>query len=97
MVKNGQRTFNLNMKVSADAVADVEAEIKTHAKWMRDTHSYDDSKIQLVQVSRLTKPPLISLHRATPLLYNMRIRHTHLIQDYSSKEELWPKSNKKCF
>jgi hypothetical protein len=55
------------------------------------------SKIQPVQASRLTKPPLISLHRATPLLYNMRIRHTHLIQDYSSKEELLPKSNKKCF
>ena len=36
------------MKVPADVVADVEAEIKTHAKWMRDTHSYDDSKIQLV-------------------------------------------------
>ena len=48
MVKNGQRTFNLNMKVPADVVADVEAAIKTHAKWMRDTHSYDDSKIQLV-------------------------------------------------
>ena len=48
MIKNGQRTFNLNMKVPADTVADVEAEIKTHAKWMRDTHSYDDSKIQLV-------------------------------------------------
>lgn len=48
MIKNGQRTFNLNIKVPADTVADVEAEIKTHAKWMRDTHSYDDSKIQLV-------------------------------------------------
>ena len=48
MIKNGQRTFNLNIKVPADTVADVEAEIKTHAKLMRDTHSYDDSKIQLV-------------------------------------------------
>ena len=48
MVKNGQRTFNLNVKVPADAVAKVDAEIKTHAKWMRDNNSYDDSKIQLV-------------------------------------------------
>ena len=48
MVKNGQRTFNLNVKVPVDAVANVEAEIKTHAKRMRDNHSYDDSKIQLV-------------------------------------------------
>ena len=48
MLKNGQRTFNLNVKVPADSVAEVEAEIKTHAKWMRSTHSYDDSKIQLV-------------------------------------------------
>ena len=48
MVKNGQRTFNLNVKVPADSVAAVETEIKTHAKWMRSTHSYDDSKIQLV-------------------------------------------------
>lgn len=48
MVKNGQRTFNLNVKVPADIVSNVDAEIKTHAKWMRDNHSYDDSKIQLV-------------------------------------------------
>ena len=48
MVKNGQRTFNLNVKVSANEVEKVEAEIKTHAKWMRDTHSLDDSKIRLV-------------------------------------------------
>ena len=48
MVKNGQRTFNLNVKVSADEVENIEAEIKMHAKWMRDTHSYDESKIQLV-------------------------------------------------
>ena len=48
MVKNGQRTFNLNMKVPADLVAKVEAEIKKHAKWMRNTHSYDGSKIQLI-------------------------------------------------
>ena len=48
MVKNGQRTFNLNVKVPADIVSNVDAEIKKHAKWMRDNHSYDDSKIQLV-------------------------------------------------
>jgi len=48
MVKNGQRTFNLNVKVPADVVSNVDAEIKKHAKWMRDNHSYDDSKIQLV-------------------------------------------------
>ena len=48
MVKNGQRTFNLNVKVPADVVSNVDAEIKTHAKWMSDNHSYDDSKIQLV-------------------------------------------------
>ena len=48
MVKNGQRTFNLNVKVPGAAVAKVEAVIKTHAKWMRDNHSYDGSKIQLV-------------------------------------------------
>ena len=48
MVKNGQRTFNLNVKVPADVVSNVDAEIKTHAKWMRDNHSYDDSTIQLV-------------------------------------------------
>ena len=48
MVKNGQRTFNLNVKVPANIVSNVDAEIKTHAKWMRDNHSYDDSTIQLV-------------------------------------------------
>jgi hypothetical protein len=36
------------VKVPADVVSNVDAEIKTHAKWMRDNHSYDDSKIQLV-------------------------------------------------
>ena len=44
MVKNGQRTFNLNVKVPADVVSNVDAEIKTHAKWMRDNHSYDDTR-----------------------------------------------------
>jgi len=48
MIKDGQRTFNLNLKVSAAEAANVEAEIKKHASWMRDTHSYDNSKIQLV-------------------------------------------------
>ena len=48
MIKDGQRTFNLNLKVSAAEAANVEAEIKKHALWMRDTHSYDNSKIQLV-------------------------------------------------
>jgi len=47
-VLNGQRTFNFGLKVSADKAASVEAAIRTHAAWMRDTHSYDDSKIQLV-------------------------------------------------
>ena len=31
MIKDGQRTFNLNLKVSAAEVANVEAEIKKHA------------------------------------------------------------------
>ena len=37
-----------NMDIPADEVENIEAEIKMHAKWMRDTHSYDESKIQLV-------------------------------------------------
>ena len=47
-VKNGQRTFNFGLKVAADKAAAVEAAIRTHASWMRETHSYDDSRIQLV-------------------------------------------------
>jgi len=47
-VLNGQRTFNFGLKVSVDKAGEVEAAIRTHAAWMRDTHSYDDSRIQLV-------------------------------------------------
>ena len=43
------------MVVSSDEVENIDAKIKTHAKWMRDTHNYDSSKIQLVDyyVSKL--------------------------------------------
>ena len=43
-----QRTFNFALSVHADSVDKVEASLSDHAKWMRETHSYDDSKIQLV-------------------------------------------------
>ena len=43
-----QRTFNFALSVPADSVGKVEAALSDHAKWMRETHSYDDSKIQLV-------------------------------------------------
>lgn len=43
-----QRTFNFALSVPADSVDEVEASLSDHAKWMRETHSYDDSKIQLV-------------------------------------------------
>ena len=43
-----QRTFNFALSVPADSVDKVEASLSDHAKWMRETHSYDDSKIQLV-------------------------------------------------
>ena len=47
-VKPKQRTFNFALSVPADSVDRVEAALSDHAKWMRETHSYDDSKIQLV-------------------------------------------------
>jgi hypothetical protein len=47
-VLNGQKTFNFGLKVSADKADEVEAAIRVHAAWMRETHSYDNSKIQLV-------------------------------------------------
>ena len=43
-----QRTFNFALSVPADSVDKVEDSLSDHAKWMRATHSYDDSKIQLV-------------------------------------------------
>ena len=65
MVKNGQRTFNLNVKVPADVVSNVDAEIKTHAQWMRDNHSYDDSKIQLVHYYVSKSDELVNLQTLT--------------------------------
>ena len=47
-VNLGQKTFNFGLKVPAETAAEVEATIRDHAKWMRETHSYDNSKIQLV-------------------------------------------------
>lgn len=43
-----QRTINIALSVPADSVDEVEASLSDHAKWMREAHSYDDSKIQLV-------------------------------------------------
>lgn len=43
-----QRTFNFALSVPLDAAARVESAISDHADWMRQTHSYDSSKIQLV-------------------------------------------------
>lgn len=47
-VKLKQRTFNFALSVPLDAADKVETAISDHATWMRETHSYDDSKIQLV-------------------------------------------------
>ena len=47
-VSLGQKTFNFGLKVPAEKAAEAEATIRDHAKWMRETHSYDNSKIQLV-------------------------------------------------
>ena len=46
-VKTGQKTFNMNLKVSGDNVEKVEALIADHAVFMRENHSLDDAKIQL--------------------------------------------------
>lgn len=46
-IKTGQKTFNMNLKVSSDNVAQVEALIADHAVFMRENHSLDDTKIQL--------------------------------------------------
>ena len=43
-----QRTFNFGLSVPVDSAEKVEAAISDHASWMRETHSYDDSQIQLV-------------------------------------------------
>lgn len=48
MIKSGQRTFNFGLKVAAEKAASVETAIRNHASWMRDEHSLDESKIQLV-------------------------------------------------
>ncbi len=47
-VLKGQKTFNFALKAKAEDVSKVEAAIQTHADWMRNHHSYDDSKIQLI-------------------------------------------------
>ena len=47
-IKTGQKTFNFGIKVPDEKAEEVEAIIRNHAQWMRDTHSLDDSKIRLV-------------------------------------------------
>lgn len=47
-IEQGQKTFNFGIKVPDDKADEVEAAIRTHAQWMRETHSLDDSKIHLV-------------------------------------------------
>ncbi|TNE43143.1 MAG: hypothetical protein EP343_34620 [Deltaproteobacteria bacterium] len=47
-VQVGQKTFNFALKANIADAPKVEAAIQTHAAWMREHHSYDNSKIQLL-------------------------------------------------
>ena len=47
-IKTGQRTFNFALKTTKDNVEKVESLIKEHANFMKENHSFDESKIQLV-------------------------------------------------
>jgi hypothetical protein len=47
-VKQGQRTFNFGLKTTKDNAEQVEKIISTHAAFMRENHSLDDSKIQVI-------------------------------------------------
>ena len=47
-IKTGQRTFNFALKTAKNNVEKVESLIKDHAGFMKKTHSFDESKIQLI-------------------------------------------------
>ena len=47
-IKTGPRTFNFALKTTKDNVEKVESLIKEHANFMKENHSFDESKIQLV-------------------------------------------------
>jgi hypothetical protein len=46
-IQRGQRTFNFSIKTSIENVPAVESLIASHAKFMAEHHSLDDTKIQL--------------------------------------------------
>ena len=46
-IKLGQKTFNFALKVPTSKVAEVEAVLAEHAAFMKEHHSFDDSKIHL--------------------------------------------------
>jgi hypothetical protein len=48
IVEQGQRTFNFGLKTTKDNAEKVETIIRAHAAFMRESHSLDDSKIQLI-------------------------------------------------
>ena len=47
-IKSEQRTFNFALKTTKDIVEKVVSLIKEHANFMKENHSFDESKIQLV-------------------------------------------------
>jgi hypothetical protein len=47
-IKTGQRTFNFALKTAKNNAEKVESLIKDHAEFMKKTHSFDESKIQLI-------------------------------------------------
>ena len=47
-INTGQRTFNFALKTTKDNLEKVESLIKEHANFMKENHSFDESKIQLV-------------------------------------------------
>ena len=47
-VNQGQRTFNFGLKTTKDNAEQVEKIISAHAAFMKENHSLDDSKIQVI-------------------------------------------------
>ena len=95
-VQTGQKTFNFALKASVADAPKVEEAIKVHAQWMREHHSYDDSKIKLLhfyvsKAEELNNPIDPSQGTTGNVLYSINEVYAHPegIGQHMEKAKVW--------
>jgi hypothetical protein len=96
-VKLGQRTFNFALKTTTENTAAVEALIASHAKFMKENHSLDATRIHLnhyyvSKANELNNPADPSQGETGNILYSINEVYIHAegIEQHMGVAMNWP-------